>query len=176
MRLWSSSILQHQCVWEPVVVVVECQLVIVRISFMQASKESLEPVFSVLINAAGLCRQCLSSWEYQGLYAKWDSFSEKSIPEKPHTRTPGSIRKSKYKPPLPIRQTWTYSQYPGWVTSLFWVTDSSSLVLSNVTGILVSTNGCFPEKKFFLWNCCSLPVPPAAPSQAVHLNSKCSQK
>lgn len=67
-------------------VVVWCQLVIVRISFMQASKESLEPVFSVLINAVGLCRQCLSSWEYQGLYAKWDSFSEKSIPQQPHSK------------------------------------------------------------------------------------------
>lgn len=53
---------------------------------MQASKESLEPVFSVLINAVGLCRQCLSSWEYQGLYAKWDSFSEKSIPQQPHSK------------------------------------------------------------------------------------------
>ena len=72
--------------WETVVVVVGCQLVVVRISFMQASKESLEPVFSVLINAVGLCRQCLSSWEYQGLYAKWDSFSEKSIPQQPHSK------------------------------------------------------------------------------------------
>jgi len=53
---------------------------------MQGSKESPEPFFSVLINAVGLCRQCLSSWEYQGLYAKWDSFSEKSVPEQPHSK------------------------------------------------------------------------------------------
>lgn len=56
----------------------------VRIPFMQESRESLEPVCSVLINAAGLCRKCLSSWECQGLY--------------------GSIWKSRHKLPLPIRQ------------------------------------------------------------------------
>lgn len=95
---------------------------------MQESRESLEPVCSVLINAAALCRKCLSSWECQGL--------------------DGSIWKSRPKPPLPIRQGFeALPESPG--------TDNSSLVLSNPAGIPVSTNCCFPEDKCFLWNFCS---------------------
>lgn len=67
--------------WETVVVPPCCSE-----NIFHASIRGLEPVFSVLVNAAGLCRHCLSSREYQGLYARQDSFSEKTIPEQPRSK------------------------------------------------------------------------------------------